>query len=146
MTELGRTSSVDIEVRGYELDVQGHVNSAVYLMYAEHARWRHLESLGADPVALAERDIGLALLELTVKYLRELRAGDVVTVSCQLHFPETSRKTFVFDHHFRRADGTPVAEIRCTAGLLNLSARRLVENPRAVLAALANPGADAPGH
>lgn len=38
--------AIDIEVRHYELDTQGHVNSANYLLYAEHARWRHLESLG----------------------------------------------------------------------------------------------------
>ncbi len=138
MTTSPRTSSVDIEVRGYELDIQGHVNSAVYLMYGEHARWRHFESLGIDPRALAGIDVGLVLLELTVKYLRELRAGDVLTVTCEIIFPEAAGKTFLFDHHLRRADGVPVAEISCTAGLLNLSARRLVENPKAVLASLAD--------
>ncbi|MEU7735273.1 thioesterase, partial [Streptomyces griseus] len=31
------TFSVDVTVRGYELDTQGHLNQAVYLQYAEHA-------------------------------------------------------------------------------------------------------------
>lgn len=31
-----------IPVRVYELDTQGHLNSAVFLQYAEHARWEHL--------------------------------------------------------------------------------------------------------
>lgn len=30
--------SVDVTVRGYELDTQGHLNRAGYLQYAEHAR------------------------------------------------------------------------------------------------------------
>jgi acyl-CoA thioester hydrolase len=133
-----RVSSVDIEVRHYELDAQGHVNSAVYLMYGEHARCRHFESLGIGLGALAGVDMGLVLLELTIKYLRELRAGDAVTVSCELVFPDADGKTFLFDHHLHRVDGVPVADIRCTAGLLNLSSRRLVKNPRAAMASLAN--------
>jgi acyl-CoA thioester hydrolase len=32
------TFFVDVTVRGYELDTQGHLNQAVYLQYAEHAR------------------------------------------------------------------------------------------------------------
>jgi acyl-CoA thioester hydrolase len=137
-------SSVDVEVRNYELDTQGHVNSAVYLMYGEHARCRRLESLGVGPGVLTGRDVGLVLLELTIKYLRELRAGDAVTVSCKLVFPDADGKTFLFDHHLHRVDGVPVADIRRTAGLLNLSTRRLIENPRAVMASLANTDAFSP--
>ena len=30
--------SVPVTVRGYETDVQGHLNQSVYVNYAEHAR------------------------------------------------------------------------------------------------------------
>lgn len=40
------TFSVDVTVRGYELDTQGHLNQAVYLQYAEHARWELLRAAG----------------------------------------------------------------------------------------------------
>jgi acyl-CoA thioester hydrolase len=50
--------AIEVEVRNYELDTQGHVNSAVYLLYAEHARWQHLEFLGLGPRALANEGVG----------------------------------------------------------------------------------------
>jgi acyl-CoA thioester hydrolase len=31
---------VRLEVRSYELDMQGHVTTAAYLQYADHARWK----------------------------------------------------------------------------------------------------------
>jgi thioesterase-3 len=37
----------EFQVRGYELDGYGHVNHAVYLNYAEHARWRMIEDSGS---------------------------------------------------------------------------------------------------
>ena len=33
------------EVRGYELDSYGHVNNAVYVSYAEQARWKYFSKL-----------------------------------------------------------------------------------------------------
>ena len=35
-----------VAVRGYELDVNGHLNWANYLHYAEHARWECLRAPG----------------------------------------------------------------------------------------------------
>lgn len=32
-------STCSVQVRGYELDSFGHVNNAVYLQYAETAKW-----------------------------------------------------------------------------------------------------------
>jgi acyl-CoA thioester hydrolase len=37
---------VRVAVRGYELDVNGHLNRAHYLHYAEHARWECLRAAG----------------------------------------------------------------------------------------------------
>ncbi|MEV0345382.1 hypothetical protein AB0H88_06430 [Nonomuraea sp. NPDC050680] len=40
------TFSVRIAVRGYELDSQGRINSAVYHQYGDHARWECLRAAG----------------------------------------------------------------------------------------------------
>jgi acyl-CoA thioesterase FadM len=53
------TFTVRIVVRGYELDVQGHLNSAVYHQYGEKKRRMipdpggHLRSLADDPSILS---------------------------------------------------------------------------------------------
>lgn len=132
--------SIDIEVRNYELDTQGHVNSANYLLYAEHARWRHLESLGIGPLVLADHGVGPVFLELTIKYHRELRAGDIVTVTSEFAYPDGPAKTFFVDQRLTKADGTTVATMRSSTGLLDLRSRKLVDDPRAVLSAVATGG------
>ncbi|GAB3796155.1 acyl-CoA thioesterase [Micromonospora zhanjiangensis] len=119
---------VRITVRGYELDTQGHLNQAVYLQYAEHARWECLRAAGISQDRLLSSGVGPVALELTLRYLRELRGGDEVEVSCGFRWGEG--KTFHIDQDYTRADGTPVATLTGVGGLLDLSARRLVADPR----------------
>ncbi|WEB39251.1 acyl-CoA thioesterase [Streptomyces yunnanensis] len=132
--------TVPIAVRGYETDTQGHLNQSVYLQYAEHARWSVLQAGGIPQTALLARGIGPVTLETTIRYLRELRAGDEVAVSCRFVWGE--RKTFVIEQTVRKADGTVAAEITATCGILDLTERRLLKDPRAALRELAtDPGA-----
>jgi acyl-CoA thioester hydrolase len=74
--------AVHIAVRGYELDSHGHVNRAVYLQYAEHARWEYLRAAGVEQARLLAAGVGPVTLQETINYHRELRAGDEITVSC----------------------------------------------------------------
>ena len=74
--------SVPVTVRGYETDMQGHLNQSVYLQYAEHARWAMLHAAGISQTELIGKGVGPVVLETNIRYLRELRAGDEVEVTC----------------------------------------------------------------
>jgi acyl-CoA thioester hydrolase len=119
--------TVWIAVRGYELDANGHVNRTVYLQYAEHARWEYCRAAGVERDDLYAAGIGPATLEETIRYHRELRAGDELAVSCAFVWGEG--KTFRAEQEFRLGDGTLVAELSSVCGLLDLRARRLVSEP-----------------
>jgi acyl-CoA thioester hydrolase len=136
--------AVSIEVRVYELDLQGHLNSAVYHSYAEHARWRYLAAAGITVDMLRADGVGPVFLESTIRYRRELRAGDTVEVSCAFDFPAEPARTFVVAQRFRLPDGTVAAEVSSVTGLLDLRTRRLVEDPRGRLSALAARAAPEP--
>ncbi|MFE5242454.1 MULTISPECIES: acyl-CoA thioesterase [unclassified Streptomyces] len=129
------TYFVDVTVRGYELDTQGHLNQAVYLQYAEHARWELLREAGVAQEKLLAHGIGPVQLEVTVKYLRELRGGDRVRVSCELSYG--TGKTFGVRQQIVKEDGTVAAEIQGVGGILDLTARRLVADPAGRFASLA---------
>ncbi len=75
-------------------------------------------------------------LEATIKFLRELRGGDEVDVSCV--FGWGPGKTFRLDQEYTRADGTRCAELTSVAGLLHLDERRLITDPGGHLRALAD--------
>ncbi|WP_028808919.1 acyl-CoA thioesterase [Streptomyces sp. 351MFTsu5.1] len=131
--------SVPVTVRGYETDVQGHLNQSVYLNYAEHARWSLLRAAGITQARLIGSGVGPVALETTIRYLRELLAGDEVEVSCGFEWGEG--KTFRIQQQIRKKDGTVAAEITAVGGLMDLNARRLVPNPGEVLKGLAtDPG------
>ncbi|AKU15413.1 acyl-CoA thioesterase [Luteipulveratus mongoliensis] len=119
--------SVRVVVRGYETDTQGHLNQAVYLQYAEHARWMMLEAGGIRQRDLVARRVGPVALETTIRYRRELVAGDEVDVSCAFVWGEG--KTFRMDQRVVKADGTVAAEIAGIGGVLDLEARKLVASP-----------------
>ncbi|MFD5538558.1 acyl-CoA thioesterase [Streptomyces sp. NPDC127079] len=122
--------SVRVTVRGYETDVQGHLNQAVYLNYAEHARWSLLQAAGITQARLIHRGVGPVALETTIRYKRELVAGDEVDVTCV--FEWGGGKTFRILQKITKADGTLAAEVDAVGGLLDLKARKLVADPREV--------------
>ena len=119
--------SVTISVRAYEIDGNGHVNAAVYLQYAEHARWEFLRAAGIDLAALAGRGVGPVFLETVLRYRDELRYPDTVAVTCGMRWG--AGKTFRVEQRLRRPDGSPVAEVDSVGGLIDLTSRKLVERP-----------------
>ncbi|MFI9502959.1 acyl-CoA thioesterase [Nocardia sp. NPDC052566] len=121
------TLSVPVVVRGYELDTLGHLNQAVYLQYAEHARWELLRAAGIGQDKLIASGFAPVVLENNIKYLRELRGGDEVAITCEFDFG--SGKTFRMRQEIRKLDGTVAAEVTVTAGVMDLTARKLIADP-----------------
>lgn len=128
VTEVGEAFTVRIAVRGYELDPQGHLNQAVYSQYAEHARWECLRAAGVTHHDLTASGVGPALLKTTMRYQRELGAGDEVDVGCRFEWGDGKFVQMVQD--FRLPDGSRVANLVGTFGLLDLETRQLVADPR----------------
>ncbi|QLY28688.1 acyl-CoA thioesterase [Nocardia huaxiensis] len=127
--------SVPITVRGYELDINGHLNQAVYHQYAEHARWELMRAAGVPGEKMIASGIGPVVLESNIKYFRELHLGDEVTVSCT--FEWTGRKVFTMHQEIVKLDGTVSAQVTVVAGVMDLKARKLVSDPRERFLALA---------
>lgn len=127
--------SVRVKVRGYELDTQGHLNQAEYLHYAEHARWEYLAAAGISQDALIATGFGPVVLDVAVRFRRELRGGDEVDVTCAFVFD--GGKTFRILQDFRRPDGRVAASLSSTCGLLDLTERRLADDPAKHFRALA---------
>jgi acyl-CoA thioester hydrolase len=140
--------TVRIGVRSYEVDVNGHVNHAVYHQYAEHARMEHLRAAGLSQPALDGAGITVVILSTTVHFRAELRVGEQVEIDSEIEF--TERKPFTMRHRLVRetgdGDGELAAEAECTMGVLDVVTRRLVADPYGRLVAAASaPGVLGPG-
>jgi acyl-CoA thioester hydrolase len=119
--------STRIQVRGYEVDTQGHLNSAVYLQYAEHARWECLRAAGVSQDGLLASGVGPVQLEVSLKFFHELRGGDEIDVSCEHLWGDG--KVFRLRQDYTRVDGELAATLTCVCGMLDLKDRRLVADP-----------------
>lgn len=69
-----------ITVREYELDSFGHVNNAVYLNYAEAAKWDYFNKTGII-AKIRNNNIFPVVMENNIRYLHELKSGDVVNIT-----------------------------------------------------------------
>lgn len=135
VTAVTERFGVWLTVRSYELDRLGHVNHAVYHQYGEHARLELLRAAGCSLSRLVEAGMGIVLLDTHVRFLAELRMDDEVWVSCVPRFG--AGKTFALDSTISTGKRGVSADVECTMGLLDLEVRRLLNDPLARLAELA---------
>ena len=68
-----------LTVRGYELDSFGHDNNAVYLQYAEAAKWDFFSRCGVLE-KMQEQGYFPVVLENQLRYMHELRMLDAVQI------------------------------------------------------------------
>lgn len=98
---------VRIEPRLRDLDVQGHVNQAVYFTYFEIARTRFMtQVVGAEPVPP-----GFVLASASCEYRSEAKLGDKLLVGVRV--PRVGRTSFDMEFRVETATGRLVAEGRC---------------------------------
>ncbi len=114
-------------VRSYELNSVGHVSHHQYHLYSESARLDLFAEANVPLERVLAAGINPALLSTTATFRRELRAREVIVVTCEPTFG--SGKSFAMDSVIRLEDGTLVSEIACTMGLVDASAGRLLTDP-----------------
>lgn len=65
-----------MEVRDYECDIEGIVNNANYLHYAEHTRHLYLKKCGLSFAEMHRRGIDAVVARMNLQYKAALRCDD----------------------------------------------------------------------
>jgi acyl-CoA thioester hydrolase len=123
---------LDLEVRDYELDLEGIVNNSIYLNYLEHARHRFMQHLGLDFSALHRQGIDAVVTRIEIDYLSPLQSSDQFVVRIRLE--RKGRLRLLFHQTIIKKPGlTPVVSALVTATcLVNGRPRIPVEVERAI--------------
>ena len=96
------------QVEWMDLDVQEHVNNAVYFNYAEEAAAQALSAQGWSPAKLVEANLTIATRRLHIQYLSVATWGETLNISTHLlNVKDTGGSRYV---RMTRADGSPVTE------------------------------------
>jgi acyl-CoA thioester hydrolase len=115
----------------WHCDEMGHMNVMWYVGKFDEGTRHFFHALGLTPAFLRENKRGMAAVEQTIQYKRELLAGDIVAVYSVLN--EIRDRVIRFTHEMRKTDTDEVAAITIlTAVHLDKAARRACAFPQSV--------------
>ncbi len=107
----------------WHCDHVGHMNVMWLVGKFDEATWQLFNQLGLTPSFLRKAERGMAAVEQQISYLRELHAGDVITVHSTII--ELASKRIRFEHRMRNDEtGESVAITILTAVHLDTGTRK----------------------
>lgn len=114
-----------IKVRGYHLDLYGHVNNARYLEFLEEARWdRYEEQFDYD--FFGEKGLAFVVVNININYRLPAALGQVLEIRTAIR--EFARKKAVLlQEIFLEGSETLVADAEVSFVLVNMKTGKAVE-------------------
>ncbi len=106
------------------LDTFGHMNHATYLQLFEQARWEFVTARGYGLERVMKDQIGPTILELNIKYRRELRLRELITVESETL--DYDGKIGHVKQRMINQKGEECAVIHLTIGMFDIKNRKLV--------------------
>ncbi len=124
------------------LDSFGHLNHARYFELFEQARWDIITERGFGIDMISRTRTGPVILEVAVKFLRELAPREQVVIRSELASYE--RKVGKFRQQILKGDGAVACDAVFSFGLFDLERRKLIEPTPAWAYAVGVEGAERP--
>lgn len=116
-------------IKETNLDLFGHVNNATYLTLFEEARWGMMVERGYPVEKVMREQKGPIILDVQLKFLRELKARDQVDITFEII--EQKKKTAVGKQQmiFSNGDklGQVASELIFTCAFFDMSTRKIIE-------------------
>jgi acyl-CoA thioester hydrolase len=121
----GRTFTYETVVRETQLDAFGHMNHARYLEVFEDARWDFINHNGYGLERIRATGLGPTILEIKVRYRKELLPGRKIAIESQTLSYEG--KIARLAQRMLDEDGVECCTAELVIGLFDIKARRLVQ-------------------
>jgi acyl-CoA thioester hydrolase len=119
MSSFART----YEVKESDVDANGHVHYSTYIDAAADVRLAVLADQGFSPMAL--RDLGIAPIYTTIhaRFLREVRAGETLTITYRLDGLSSSGTRWKVHHDILKPTGKKACVLDIEGVVLDLRTR-----------------------
>jgi acyl-CoA thioester hydrolase len=112
-----------------QIDANMHLRHSAYADFAAQARLEMLERLGFDARVFSELHIGPILFREELIYMREVRANDIVKVTCVMTKCRADGARWSFSQELYRGDGVQAALIHVDGAWIDMKARKLAALP-----------------
>lgn len=111
--------TLDIKVRGYHIDVFGHVNNARYLEFLEEARWAAFEE-AIDLRVLAQKGYAFTVVNININYRKPAVMNDTLRIETQIQ-QLGNRSSVIHQAVKRKGSDDVVADADVTFVLLDVN-------------------------
>lgn len=115
-----------VEILEHHLDSFGHVNNAAYVKLYEEARWDFITKNGYGLNKILELQQGPVILDLKVKFKRELKNRESIVIYSQVHEILNSRM-IILQQSMKKGDGKISSEALFTIGFFDMRERKLID-------------------
>ena len=119
-----KTFQYEVLIKERHLDTFGHVNNATYLELLEEARWEFLNARGFDLKTIHESGVGPVVLEIQIKFLKELRLRQPIVIESQMLSYE--KKIGIMRQDILDEHNSLCCQAKMTFGFFDLEARKLI--------------------
>lgn len=122
---MAQIGSYKILIRESHLDTYGHVNNATYLTMYEEARWEFVTQRGYGFKKVHESGQGPVILEVNLKFMKELRLREEITITTEL--VDYPGKVGRLKQQMIKPDGSVASEAIFVFGLFDLNVRKMID-------------------
>ena len=119
-----------------DMDFNSHMRNTAFLDKAADVRMMFFAENGFPVDEFVRRKIGPVIMKDEVEYFREVRLLEQLRATLFLAGLAGDGSRFLIRNEFWRADGKAAAKVTSAGGWLDLTVRKLVAPPEALLAAL----------
>jgi acyl-CoA thioester hydrolase len=124
------------QVRWADLDPNAHMRHSAYADYGAQARIGFLTEHGFGLGQFMKLKLGPILFREDLKYLREIRANEEISVTCEAVGVSPNRKHWKIRHRIFRQDGELACIIDCQGAWFDLVNRKVVPAPAELVAVM----------
>ena len=118
------------------MDFNSHMRNTAFLDKSADVRMMFFSENGFPIDEFIRRKIGPVIMKDEIEYFREIRLLEELRVTLVIAGLASDGSRFLIRNEFWRADEKVVAKVTSTGGWLDLTTRKLVVPPEALLAAL----------
>lgn len=119
-----------------DMDFNGHMRNTAYLDKAADLRMMYFSENGFSTQEFFRLRLGPVIMRDELEYYREVGLLEEIRVTLELATLAPDGSRFSIQNAFYRGDGKRAARVTSAGGWLDLSTRKLVAPPDALLAAL----------
>jgi acyl-CoA thioester hydrolase len=119
-----------------DMDFNSHMGNTAYLDKTADVRMMFFSEHGFPVSEFARLRLGPVIQKDEIEYFREVNLLDELTITFESAGLSEDGSRFIVRNEFFRADGKLIARVTSTGGWLDLSIRKLVVPPVALLEAM----------